>query len=64
MRETLVYIEPTSVSMHQNEHSCAGLMNFALHNDVISVMVSTFNSIESFIVYRNDVDCTTYKTFV
>ena len=61
LRETLVYIEPTSGSRHYNENSCAELMYFVSYNNIPSVMLSPCNSIEPCIVYAIDMNCKTYK---
>ena len=59
LRETVLYIEPTSVSRHQRELFCARLVYFESVNNVPSVVVSPFNYNES--VYVIGVNCKTYK---
>ena len=62
-REILVYIEPTSVSRSQSEHSYAGIIYFSSHTSFTSAVVPPFTSIEKCSVYRIDVNFTTYKPY-
>ena len=42
LRETVLYINPTSVSSYRRKFSCEGLIYFVSHTNVPSFIVSPF----------------------
>ena len=61
LRETVLYIDPTSVSSYRREFSCEVLIYFVSHTNVPSFIVSPFTYIELCNVYIIDVNCMPYK---